>query len=588
MAEVYKVRNIISQQLQAMKIMLPDLAGEADFSARFIREIQVLATLDHSGIARLHTALRIENQLVMIMELVEGITLEDLLKQGRIPLPDGVDYICQVLAALSYAHRKGVIHRDIKPANMMLTSQGTIKLMDFGIAKAPADRKLTKTGNIIGSLHYMSPEQVMGSDLDARSDLYSVGICLYEIVTGARPFHADSDYTLMERQLRQPPQPPIQKDANIPPALNGIILRALEKDPVRRFQTAEEFWAALASVVKDRRMPAATGWLEPPGTQAPPAEPSGLWGINAPPVATAPLPQPAAASLPKADAPTSSRRRLYIALGAVLTTALAVVLAIELQHPNHRPDSKPQRVEELPKKTSSSLDQTLHFPSGDMVLVPGGEAKLGKDGRVVNLQAFYIDKTEVTNRAYLLYCHEAGLPEPAGANEALDYPVVNVTFYDAQKFATWATKRLPTAEEWEKAARGTDGRPYPWGDIFDSERANIPKDKAAARSAALAPAAAYPSGRSPYGALNMLGNAWEWVNTPAEVPEGDEFEGYQREGFPNLHPALSRTEPYYQIRGGSFRFVPDDPTALIWDSSPAPERAATPQIGFRCAKSVDR
>jgi serine/threonine-protein kinase len=163
MARVYKVRNTISQQIEAMKIMLPDLAGEASFSERFLHEIQVLATLDHPGIARLHTALRIENQLVMIMELVEGVTLEGLLKQGRIPVAEGIDYTCQALSALSYAHRKGIIHRDIKPANMMRTPDGTMKLMDFGIAKTQLDSKLTRTGNIIGSIAYMSPEQVMGT-----------------------------------------------------------------------------------------------------------------------------------------------------------------------------------------------------------------------------------------------------------------------------------------------------------------------------------------------------------------------------------------------------------------------------------------
>src|SRR5581483_10140915 len=145
MGRVYKVRNVISERVEAMKVLLPNLANEPDLADRFIREIKVLASLNHPNIAALHTALRIENQLVMIMELVEGITLEERLRQGPIPLSDTLRYVDQVLAALSYAHARGIIHRDIKPANMMLTAGGVVKLMDFGIAKPAGDRRLTMT-----------------------------------------------------------------------------------------------------------------------------------------------------------------------------------------------------------------------------------------------------------------------------------------------------------------------------------------------------------------------------------------------------------------------------------------------------------
>jgi formylglycine-generating enzyme required for sulfatase activity len=219
--------------------------------------------------------------------------------------------------------------------------------------------------------------------------------------------------------------------------------------------------------------------------------------------------------------------------------------------------------------------------------VEAGEAKLGRDRHPVPVRSFYIDKTEVTNDAYLTFCREMRRAVPSRADEApLDYPVVNVTFDDAQAFCRWAGKRLPTAEEWEKAARGAEGRVYPWGDALDYERANIPKDKAAANSAVLASATGYESGKSPYGALNMLGNVWEWVDARAEAPEGDEFELYRRKEFPDLHPPLSRTEPYYQIRGGSYKYLPPDPARLTWDWAPVPERAPKAQIGFRCAKDV--
>ena len=158
MGRVYKVRNVISDRVEAMKVLLPDLEGDAELADRFMREIKVQASLDHPNIAALHTALRLDNQLLMLMEYVEGVTIEAVLRSGRIPIDKAIDYTAQVLSALSYAHARGVVHRDLKPANMIITPSGVVKLMDFGIAKMVADRKLTQTGRTVGSLYYMSPQ----------------------------------------------------------------------------------------------------------------------------------------------------------------------------------------------------------------------------------------------------------------------------------------------------------------------------------------------------------------------------------------------------------------------------------------------
>src|SRR5208283_953569 len=251
MGKVYKVRNIISDRIEAMKVLLPNLDTDRELAERFIREIKVQASLQHPNIASLHTAQRVDNQLLMIMEFVEGSTLDSIMRAGRIPLRDCVNYVSQVLAALSYAHAHGVVHRDIKPPNMMLTPEGVVKLMDFGIAKISVDHKLTQTGRTVGSLAYMSPEQISGTDVDARSDLYSLGISLYEMVTGKRPFEGDSDYSIMAAHLQQQPLPPVQLDPGLPPALNDIIMISIAKETVQRFQTADAFRAALQSVAKD-------------------------------------------------------------------------------------------------------------------------------------------------------------------------------------------------------------------------------------------------------------------------------------------------------------------------------------------------
>ncbi len=248
MGKVYKVKNQISDRVDALKVLLPDLAEDQGLADRFMREIKVLASLNHPNIAGLRTAFRLENQLLMVMEFVEGTNLEERAQAGRIPLADAIDYIRQALSALGYAHKHGVIHRDIKPANMMLTPDNVIKLMDFGIAKSKTERKLTQTGTTMGSLFYMSAEQVQGNELDGRSDLYSLGVSLYELVTGSRPFQGKSDFDIMVAQLRQTPVAPIQMMPDLPRALNDIIMISLEKDPAKRFQTAEAFSAALGSI----------------------------------------------------------------------------------------------------------------------------------------------------------------------------------------------------------------------------------------------------------------------------------------------------------------------------------------------------
>jgi serine/threonine-protein kinase len=338
MGRVYKVRNVISDRIEAMKVLLPDLAHEPELADRFIREIKVLASFDHPHIAALYTASRIENQLVMIMEFVEGVSLGDLVKQGRIPVPNSIDYICQVLSALSYAHERGVVHRDIKPSNMMLTPQGVIKLMDFGIARTAQDHKLTVTGATLGSLFYMSPEQVKATNVDGRSDLYSVGITLYEMVTGARPFHGDSSYELMAAQLQELPRPPIEMDPTIPAPLNDVILLALEKDPARRFQTAEAFRAALESVRSSLGLaPAAAAAPDDASRRDQPTAytmPLQAPATPAPMVSSPPPQPPAAAAAPPVSAhpapATASHRALYMAIGAVLALAVVIVAATQL------------------------------------------------------------------------------------------------------------------------------------------------------------------------------------------------------------------------------------------------------------------
>src|SRR5271168_2995729 len=205
MGKVYKVRNTLSDRVEAMKVLLPDLSEQQELADRFLREIKVLASLHHPNIAELRTALTIGNQLVMIMEYVEGTTLASRLQQGDVRYADALVYFDQVLAALACAHSQRNVHRDIKPANIMLAPFGVVKLMDFGIARSGNDMGLTMTGTTLGSVAYMSPEQVRCEPLDGRSDLYSVGVSLYETITGQRPYVSDNNFEVMQAHLQVPP-----------------------------------------------------------------------------------------------------------------------------------------------------------------------------------------------------------------------------------------------------------------------------------------------------------------------------------------------------------------------------------------------
>jgi serine/threonine protein kinase len=262
MGSVFKVRNVITDRVEAMKTLLPNLAGRQDLADRFLREIKVLAALNHPNIAALRTAFTWENKLVMIMEYVEGVTLAARLEKSPIPPGEAVNYIDQALAGLGYAHAQHVIHRDIKPSNMMLTPEGVVKIMDFGIARSASDRTLTAVGTTLGSLYYMSPEQIKGEGVDNRSDLYSVGVSLYEMITGKRPFEADSDFSLMAAHLQKTPIPPVQLRGDLPAGLSEIMMRAMAKDPALRFQSAEDFRNAIKNFGTSGALAAPSNWLD--------------------------------------------------------------------------------------------------------------------------------------------------------------------------------------------------------------------------------------------------------------------------------------------------------------------------------------
>jgi len=246
MGKVFKVRNLISDRIEALKVLLPDLRENPTLADRFVREIKVHASLVHPNIASMYTAVRIDNQLCMIIEMIEGVTLEDKIAAGPLDPIEGLDYLCQMLSALSYAHERGVIHRDIKPANIMVGEGTDIKIGDFGAAYLQHGES-TQTLRL-GTPSYMSPEQVDESPLTHLSDMYCLGIVFYELLTGLRPFVARTLPALFKKILHDDPVPPSRLQPGVPVALDPVLMRALAKKPQDRYASWAEFALELASI----------------------------------------------------------------------------------------------------------------------------------------------------------------------------------------------------------------------------------------------------------------------------------------------------------------------------------------------------
>jgi eukaryotic-like serine/threonine-protein kinase len=248
MAEVHRGRDIRLGREVAIKVLRADLARDPSFLARFRREAQAAAGLNHPSIVSVYdtgedTSPDGTTMPYIVMEYVEGRTLRDILKvEGRLPIRRAMEITADVCSALDFSHRNGIVHRDIKPANVMITQAGAVKVMDFGIARAVADNAatVTQTANVIGTAQYLSPEQARGEAVDARSDVYSTGCLLYELVTGAPPFQGDSPVAVAYQHVRENPAPPSSRNPEVPPALDSIVMKALAKNQLNRYQSAGE------------------------------------------------------------------------------------------------------------------------------------------------------------------------------------------------------------------------------------------------------------------------------------------------------------------------------------------------------------
>ncbi len=252
MGEVFVGEDMMLQRQVAIKLLRSELASRPDVVARFRTEAVTLAQLNHSNIATVYAFVQEGTDIGLVMEYVRGWTLQRLLElRGALTPESAVGLFQQALNGIGFAHQHHIIHRDLKPSNMMLTETGVIKVMDFGLARVLGSAHLTRTGRLVGTLEYISPEQLRGEETDIRSDIYSLGILLYELVTGRVPFENTSEYALIRAQVETPPPSPRSFTSAVSPELEHVILRALAKAPDERFQSTETFSHALANCVAE-------------------------------------------------------------------------------------------------------------------------------------------------------------------------------------------------------------------------------------------------------------------------------------------------------------------------------------------------
>lgn len=615
MSHVYRARDTVIGRIVAVKVLTPDGASNEDVRQRFLREAQTAGQISsHPNVISVYDYGQEQGRPFMVMEFLKGHDLRHLIQRNESgDASRKLEIAIEAAKALEFVHSQGIIHRDIKPDNIHVSHAGVVKLIDFGIAKTD-DLAITKVGYTVGTVYYMPPEQVTGQGVTHLVDIYAFGILLFELFTGKRPLDGEGPQQIFYKILKEPINLLPLKDVNPPEGLMELIAACTQKAKEQRPPSFTEVIDHLRKIkqVATGEMPSsglsATRMLMSPTeleTRLNPHSASEATDANtafselAPPTTSAtqqsPQQKPQAPiqsmqgqkAAPNTDAqataitpggsaaPTSSRSWVYALAGLLVLLIVGIVVWQVMRQP-----STTTQQEEQQAKKSPDLPKSLDTPTGRMLLIPAGPFAFGQEDKEVTLPNYYIDETEVSNRAYMAFCAARGKPLPENfQSDKPDLPVTNITYLDAQEFAEWAGKRMPTAEEWEKAARGTDKRDYPWGEDHDPTKAVV-SDNHQLKPTTPQPVNSHPQSASAFGVLHLAGNVWEFIKEP-KTPSQTALAHYAKV----IDPPPSIREPWYTIRGGAFNTPLPEDVNVEFASIPA--RVADPAIGFRCVKDPE-
>jgi serine/threonine-protein kinase len=628
MGTVYEALDQRVNCLVALKETIA--GNNAEARRAFQREASLLGNLRHSGLPKVMDYFSEDDRDFLIMEFIPGYDLAELIRLRGTPFPEAqaMRWADDVLRVLEYLHgqQPPILHRDIKPANLKLTKQGEIFLLDFGLAKGSLGQMptLATSRSVRGYTPvYASLEQIHGHGTDARSDIYSFGATLYHLLTGVAPIDAPARFSAVEDDKPDPLQPIQELNPEASLRVAEVISWAMAIRRKHRPKNAAEMRKALrAATDEDEQSITADSYSlgefgRPEFEDEEPRAPGGPTvhsddKISSPDAETSTSPaevsdggaqrgpgtdrtasrervvranDSAASTVSDSTLTTPAGNKRVLLIGAsLLIVAVVVALIVWLVGGKGTQDSsasKTQNENALQGQRTEGQSQAAGHPHPEgMVYVPGGAFTMGRENgddaerppHQVTVQPFFIDTHEVTNEDYEKFVRATNhRPPPTWKKGSFPpgaerKPVTGVTWDDANDYARWAGKRLPTEEEWEFAARGSEGRVYPWGNDWRQGSAN-----ANGAGQAMADVAAH-KGTSPFGTYDMVGNAWEWT--------ASNFKAYPGRGLPGSQPSGDLRV----IRGGCYESTKDYATTTYRAGWPARGASTYDQTGFRCAK----